>query len=344
YDLVNMLLSYVDLYPFEIIVSNNGSTNDTLADYEKIAQINHPRLHYHKNNTNLGFVGNFHTILSLSKTLFSMILSDEDFLNTDELTTLFSLLERNDNIGLMLSLTTNTDDIIVPSFKNQINQLTILNIIGNTYISGVIYNNQAIKKLNILEKLKIIPQENALYTLYPHLLVNLLLADEYPCLFLKAEPILRGKIEESSLVHEKIEAEYNLFEYARHENRAKEFYDFIWLLLFFFGQGEERKTLDQILCFFDIIANKYLFLMNLSAYLYTRLSVTDPNLATPQEIFTLYEKTFDVCFKFIIETYGLYEADIAYEQQKQLHWNNVKQLFIASLKQNKSRSLLEDFI
>lgn len=328
YDLVQKLLPLTSSYLFEIIISDNASDNDTVAYYEKIAQIQHPRLQYHKNETNLGFVGNFHTVLSLSNASFSMLLSDEDCLDLTQLHSLLCLLKNQVFFSALLNLQQLKINQIMPPLTDEFDPSYFFNLICYNYISGIVYNNQALKDFNILQKLKSIPQDNTLYTLYPHIVTNLLLANEYPILYVKNNFIRLGKTEPSSLPHQKFESGLPLFDYALHQNRAQEFIDFTSLLLFYFSK---EKTISEMICLFETVAVKYLNLMNFSAFVYAQQEMKQLKLASTKELATVYLQAFDTCFESIIKTYNYSKTQVDYTAQKQNLLKNIYINFLASI-------------
>lgn len=328
YALVQELLALTKTYSFEIIVSNNASNNDTVADYEKIKQQNHPRLHYHENESNLGFVGNFNTVLSLSNGDFSMLLSDEDHLNISELNSLFSLLKTQNYFSVVCNVISLKSNYILPALKNNYNQYAFFNLINHTYISGIIFNNHSIKSLDILEKIKTTLQENTLYTLYPHIVMLVLLANEYSSFLVKNEFIIRGDVEVSSLEHQPNKDGLPLFDYARHQNRAKEFLDATSFFLLCFSA---EKTLSQLLEFFKTISSKYLYLMNLSAHIYAQPTMDQSKLASPQEIARVYRRVFDECFEQIANAYDLPKTHADYLKQKQKLFKESYDIFLLSV-------------
>lgn len=65
-------------YEVEVIVSNNGSDNQTKGEYLELSQIEDSRLIYHEFESNRGYLANSCKVADLARGDFFMLLSDED--------------------------------------------------------------------------------------------------------------------------------------------------------------------------------------------------------------------------------------------------------------------------
>lgn len=88
-------------YPhFEIIVTDN-STNDLSA--KLISRLNDPRIHYAKNEKNLGPVGNTTRAVTSAKGKYIKILMDDDLLKPQCLEKMVEALEKNPSAGVAMA-------------------------------------------------------------------------------------------------------------------------------------------------------------------------------------------------------------------------------------------------
>lgn len=78
-ELVKRCLMQTEL-PFEIIVSDDASDDDTLA---RLASLDHPRLRVLKQNPRLGMIANWNACLDASRSDWFMLLSDDDMITED---------------------------------------------------------------------------------------------------------------------------------------------------------------------------------------------------------------------------------------------------------------------
>lgn len=85
---------------FQLIISDNGSTDDT----ESVASsFGDDRLIYMRNASNLGIRGNWNRCLDLAKGEFIAILPDDDLMKPENLLEKVAVLDRDENVGLVHS-------------------------------------------------------------------------------------------------------------------------------------------------------------------------------------------------------------------------------------------------
>jgi glycosyltransferase involved in cell wall biosynthesis len=97
-DAIESVLSQT-LQDFEIIISDNASTDDTEAVVSRYA-VDDPRIRYVRNQTNLGMVANWNRCLSLATGEYVKFLCADDLLEKDCLTKLAALLDRYQSTSL----------------------------------------------------------------------------------------------------------------------------------------------------------------------------------------------------------------------------------------------------
>ena len=83
---------------FKLYVIDNCSTDDTL---DIINDINDDRINVIKNDTNIGFEGNWNKALSLSSGKYFKVLPDDDVLEVDNLSKAISIMEKIEDVVLV---------------------------------------------------------------------------------------------------------------------------------------------------------------------------------------------------------------------------------------------------
>lgn len=83
---------------FRLVVSDNASTDET---DEVIASFADPRLEYVRAEENIGMIGNFNRLITLTETEFLMLLPDDDRLYPDYLSSVVEVLQQKPQVGLV---------------------------------------------------------------------------------------------------------------------------------------------------------------------------------------------------------------------------------------------------
>ena len=177
---VQFLLDNIqDKYNWKILVLDNGSKLE-LEYYLEIKELSsqHSRLEYIKHDENRFFNGNYMACITMAKTKYIMIMSDEDIPNIKNLEKLLPEII-DDDIGVVRgSIESLTEDW-------QGNSMTLTNkyykagkealnnfVFFNNYLSGTIYNRDIIINFNLLQRLK---ENLSKHAIYPHLYLESLL-------------------------------------------------------------------------------------------------------------------------------------------------------------------------
>lgn len=139
----------------EVLISNNCSTDDT-DDYCKTLD---SRIKYHKQSENTGFDGNFLWLLENATGKYIIILSDDDYFEDGAVNRLIEFLEDKEiglgiinskshlKDGCMTDLIYGSGEDIVYS-ENQIGDFLERVGIQLTFISGLVFNRDLLKKVN----------------------------------------------------------------------------------------------------------------------------------------------------------------------------------------------------
>lgn len=186
-----------------VLVLNNGSNLEVnfYDEIKNLSEIN-SQLFYVRHPINIQIHGNFRSCFDYAKSRYIMILSDEDFINSDGLFSTLSILKFYEKVGVCRPSIAPHPELITPgnSYVFQDNYFiggkAALNgfaFVGN-YISGVIYNVELIKNMGLLEVYdrKIIAHRN-----YPHLYLDLLVSSKLDVLITSNVTVLERKGEET---------------------------------------------------------------------------------------------------------------------------------------------------
>ena len=170
----------------EILVNSNGPQKelDYLTDLNKY-------LKYSYFKENRGFHNNLKFLLKKAKGKFSLILSDEDCLNTKYLEDLLNWLLINSNISIGFCDIVNEDGTYYFKSKSEsitFNYFRFVSPYVHTYISGYIINNKYLDYVEI-DKLLINNQANA----YPHVILKYHLLKKNSGKFFSKKIITRGE-------------------------------------------------------------------------------------------------------------------------------------------------------
>ena len=88
-------------YPhFEILITDNSPDD---ASGQMVARLNDPRIHYHKNETNLGPFGNVNLVATLATGAYVKFLMDDDLLKPRCLELMVAALEQHPSAGLVMA-------------------------------------------------------------------------------------------------------------------------------------------------------------------------------------------------------------------------------------------------
>lgn len=141
----------------EVVISNNGSKK-TEESYKKIGEIVDSRLTYVQQPINKEYLGNIIQGFELCRGDYILFLSDEDRLCPSQMMELMNYLQNNREAGAYY-----------PSQDRQIqNPVDIIDVsICATYLSGTIFNREAVEKAGVTEFLSS-NKENYYIRVYPH--------------------------------------------------------------------------------------------------------------------------------------------------------------------------------
>lgn len=196
-ELVNTILPNLKKN-WSVLVLNNNSIDGT-EFYDKIEALskNHTQLEYIKHKVNCQFYGNFKSCITQPNSKYALLISDEDFVNFDELENIVNILNQYPLIGACRTsiapseeLKQPANSIILPNSFFKAGEEALNGFcFSNNYISGIIYSLENIKKTNIIDIL----EKNLLtHKAYPHLYFDLLVSSKFDIMMTSKVSILEG--------------------------------------------------------------------------------------------------------------------------------------------------------
>ncbi|WFA07915.1 glycosyltransferase family 2 protein [Tissierella sp. Yu-01] len=249
----------------EIVVSNNGTKNESKEFYEKIKELEDSRVTYFEFDENQGMALNFCKAIELAKGKYALLLSDEDLIDLDKLQLLINELKFNsDNIAIV-RVKSNKQNLSIPFVgMKKLGKSALFNyVLTSNYMSGSIYNKKIIEKYNVVKYIKEnLENEACLY--YPHMVWDLVVCQYGSVLGLDVILLNEGKAEKTEVsadVNIGVTEKKTIPYYATLEGRLsqhKGFYDVIKDLEIVKNDFDVFRGLYARLC------QKTIFLVNLS--------------------------------------------------------------------------------
>jgi len=266
---VEYLLNKIKNDNWSILVLDNGSDME-VEEYNKINKLSeeNEQLIYIKHDHNLQVHGNFRACFDYAKSKYIKIMSDEDFVNVEELELLFKELEEN-NIGACrpsiapyhdLQKAGNSVTFSNNLYKKGEEALYNFSFMGN-YISGIIYNLEAIKTTNILDVL----DENIIsHKAYPHLYLDLLVAAKFDIMVSSRATVWERQAEETLIENgttTTAKKHVGLYGYGERVNQFLNFRDDIVDAISLVSDRDDGEKIKIFINMYVALANKYFFLV-----------------------------------------------------------------------------------
>lgn len=292
-NIIHTLKSELDV-EIEVVLSNNGTKNDSREYYEKINQIKDPRLTYFEFEENQGFALNLCKAVDLAKGRYVLLLSDEDLVDFKQLKYVVSALDSyEDSISIVRTKSDGQGVVPFIGMAKSAKDSLFNFMLSSNYMSGIIFNKELLGKYHLTEYIKNnLDNEACLY--YPHMVWELILCQYGNVwgsdIILVNEghaettdvPTLKvGKVEENTMPY-----------YATFEGRLgqhKGFYNVIKDLEISKNDFDIFRELYKRLC------GKTIFLMSLSIQVYYKQ--TDVNTDE------LLESAYNDSLKYLEEMY-----------------------------------------
>lgn len=173
-NVLHLLKSYYD-EEIEIIVSNNGTQNESKEYYDKIRDINDSRVKYFAFDENMGFTINVCKICELASGKFILLISDEDLVNFGVFDQIMNILNQSQDSLSVLRTSSTSQNRLRNKIANSGKEAILNFMLTSNYMSGIILNNRLLKRYKGIEYIKENLNNIACMT-YPHMYWELLLS------------------------------------------------------------------------------------------------------------------------------------------------------------------------
>lgn len=282
-NIIHLLQSYYD-EEIEVILSNNGTENETKEYYEKIRDIDDSRLTYFAFEENQGFAINCCKICELAKGEFILLVSDEDLVDFNILDKIMNVLNQSkDTLSIMRTSTTAQSKPAIKTANPGKDALLTFMLTSN-YMSGIILNNKLLKQYKGIEYIKENLNNDVCFT-YPHMFWELLLSQYGNVQGTDLILINEGKAEKTEVdTTEVVGSEIKIPYYATIEGRLEQHEGFSNIFKFLEMCKEDPDLLREM---YIKLCNKTLFVVTLSINVFYKK--TDSNALV------LLDKVYNFC-------------------------------------------------
>ncbi|MNM78820.1 N-glycosyltransferase [compost metagenome] len=227
YDNVLHLLQSQYDEEIEIILSNNGTKNETAQHYNKIKEINDARLTYFAFDENQGYALNCCKLCELAKGEFILIASDEDLVNLSLLGEVMNQLHDSKEVLSYMKTSSTNFYKLQNSYKKAGKDAMLTYMLNSLYVSGIIMNNSILKQHKGIEYVREHLNDNSVCYWYPHVFWELLLFQYGDACTNKLVLIVEGAPEEFDGEHASIDSNDTSIPYYRSiESRLEQHEDY----------------------------------------------------------------------------------------------------------------------
>ncbi|SMF67658.1 Glycosyltransferases involved in cell wall biogenesis [Paenibacillus uliginis N3/975] len=174
YENIIQLLQFHYNEEIEIILSNNGTQNETKAYYEKISEIEDARLTYFAFEENQGYALNCCKVCELAKGEFILLLSDEDQIDSKVLSIIMDSLNKSKETLSIFRASTSSQSKQSNKIASMGKEAMLQFMLSSNYMSGIIYSNKLLQKANGIQYIKVNISNSACFW-YPHMVWEMLL-------------------------------------------------------------------------------------------------------------------------------------------------------------------------
>ncbi len=292
----NILHTLKSLYDeeIEIVLSNNGTQNETREFYTKISQIEDSRLIYFEFDENQGYAFNLCQAVDLAKGKFVLLLSDEDLINLTELESVVNLLDtKAETIAIIRTKTDKQGVVPHIGITNPGRDSLFAFMLSSNYMSGIIFNKQMLTEQHLIEYIKQ-NLDNKECSIYPHMVWEVFLCQYGRVLGMNMVLINEGKAEKTEGDQTSIGSGKNMIipSYASLKDRLDQHEGFYYVI----------KDLEISKADFDVLRELYrrlcvktFFLVSLSISVFYRHTDINP--------FELLEDTYNHLLKYLKKVY-----------------------------------------
>lgn len=293
-NVIHNLQSYYD-EEIEIVLSNNGTQNESKEYYDKISEIEDSRLKYFAFEENKGFAINLCKACEIAQGKFILLLSDEDLVDFNVLHKVMNILNYSKETLTIMRIKSDKQ-CFVPSIKlaEPGRDALLTYMLTSNYMSCIIFNNNLLKQHKGIEYIKE-NLDNSTCSYYPHMYWELLLCQYGK---VKGEDLIlinEGKAEVSQLAQKEIgiNNKQTMPAYASLEERLKQHKGFFSI----FKDLEICKKDFQIFReMYIALSGKTILLIIISINNYYKNADVDP--------LKILDKTYQVLVNYLDEAYS----------------------------------------
>ena len=298
-NVLHTLLSNYD-NEIEIVISNNGTQNDTVEWYEKIKNINDTRVKYFEFEDNVGFALNVCNVVNMAEGKYVVIISDEDIIDINLLDKILGLLVKN-NIGVIRTKGQNQGFIPSTKLCSKGESAILTYMLTSNYMSGIIFNNELLKKYKCTEYVeKRLDNEVCLY--YPHMLWEVILSQYADVKGEDVTFIIEGEAEKTDIGRETNEV---IPLYSSIEGRIKQFEGYYQI---FNDMDICKSDFELIRKMYRKLVEKYMLLTMLSINVFYKKLNTN--------VLDILNKMYDLSLEYLDKLYECNKKKSTYKEDK----------------------------
>lgn len=292
-NIIHNLQCYYD-EEIEFVLSNNGTQNETKEYYEKIPKINDSRINYFAFEKNHGVAINICKVCEMAQGKFILLLSDEDLINLNNLDRVINILNGMKET-LSIVRTKGDGQAVIPSTKlaKAGKDAMLTYMLSSNYLSGIIFNNELIKKYNLTQYIRNNLDNTACFY-YPHMCLELFLCQYGDAKGIDIVLINEGKSEKTEVVKRKIgtNKKVTINHYASIEGRLKQHKGFFNIFKELEICKNDFITFNKM--YIKLFA-KTIFLINISIQLFYKKIDEKP--------LNMLNKTYEFCVEYLNKIY-----------------------------------------
>lgn len=138
-------------YEIEIVVSNNGSTQDT-EGYEELKRLSDSRLKYFEFEEGQGYASNVRKVLELAQGAYAIMTSDEDMMILEEFPKLLTYIMEHSNAGIIFTSGIGENFISEPEHGESVGYEALRAAMNCNYLTGITYNMTYLHQNQVLQR------------------------------------------------------------------------------------------------------------------------------------------------------------------------------------------------
>lgn len=138
-------------YEIQIVISNNGSTQDT-EGYEEIKQIQDSRIKYFEFEEGQGYASNIRTVLELADGAYVIAASDEDMMELEQFPQFLDYVMAHLDAGIIVTSGIGVNFTEEEESGKPIGAESVIAAINRNYLTGITYNMTYVRKNRVFQR------------------------------------------------------------------------------------------------------------------------------------------------------------------------------------------------